>query len=68
MIKHEYDAFNEFEADFDSAMAVLSVIQDSIIALHSDHNLSNAVWGAERLLASARSSLESGRVYGSEND
>ena len=64
MIRHEYEAYNDFESDFDSAIAVLSTIQTAIIADHNDHVLSNAVWGVERLLASAKASLEGGRAWG----
>jgi len=64
MIKHEYDAWNEFEQDFHSAIALLGPIQDSIISLHQDHPLADAVFGIQRLFESAQSHLNGGRIYG----
>ncbi len=67
MIKHDYDAFSEFEFDFQGAKAVLENLAESMFAPCGSKEYIKVVEAAIRLLENAEAWLEGGRVYEKEH-
>ena len=68
MIKFEWQSYDDFETDFKCAKAVLETLMESMHAPCVGNEHEDTVFAAWRLLESAESWLESGRIRGKTSD